>query len=310
MRHGPWTREYDSSRAPRAFIWVDFYPSSSLNLSHLGGFTLNLQVTLTPAEGKRIIGRAIARMDVVQSALKEGTVIIATSTTNAYVLEELLGEKIEDKGMFTAGVVTARGCCVTDSKGRYGHQVIQRGEVTEMTTPELPKVLAKMGPGDVFIKGANAIDPFGQAGILLGGAGGGTIGTAWGYITANGITTIIAAGLEKLVPISLADAAFKTGIGTVDRSLGMAVGMMVVQGNVITEMEALNMLTGVEVIPIGGGGIDGGEGSKIFVLEGDEENINAAYDLICSVKGEPPLETKVRRCDLCDAKCDYSTKNR
>ena len=264
-----------------------------------------MQVALTPSEGKRLIGRAIAQMEVVQKALREGTIIIATSTTNAFVLEELLGKKVKDKGMFTAGVVTARGCCVTDPKGRYIHHVIKKGEVTEMKTSDLPKVLADMGPEDVFIKGANAIDPFGAAAILLGGSGGGTIGTSWGYVTANGIKTIIAVGLEKLVPTSLADVVSKTGIKTVDKSLGMAVGLMVVQGDVITELEAFSLLTGVEAIPLGGGGIDGGEGSKIFVLEGDEPSIKGAYELICDIKGEPPLKTRTQRCDLCGYKCDY-----
>jgi len=266
---------------------------------------LVLQATLTPAEGKRIIGRAVSQMDAVQNALKNGTIIIATSTTTAYVLEELLGRRIEDKGMFTAGVITARGCCITDAEGRYNHQVIQRGEVKEVGTPELPEVLAGMGPGDVFIKGANAIDPYGAAAILLGGKGGGTIGTAWGYITSQGIKTIIAAGLEKLVPWPLAEAVSKTGIRTVDRSLGMAVGLMVVQGEVVTEMEAFNTLTGAEAIPIGGGGIDGGEGSKIFLLQGDDSAVKAAYDLICDIKGEPPLKTRTRSCGRCDARCDY-----
>jgi len=280
----------------------------SAYLNDLGGSGLYFQASLTPAEGKRIIGMGVAAMDAVQHALENGTIVIATSTTTAYVLEELLGKEIPDKGMFTAGVITARGCCLTDPEGRYSHHVIRKGEVTEMKTPELPKVLAKMGPEDVFIKGANAIDPFGQAGILLGGVGGGTIGRSWGYITANGITTIIAAGLEKLVPISLSDAALKTGIETVDGSLGMAVGMMVVGGSIITEMEALKMLTGVDAIPIGGGGIDGGEGSKTFVLEGPEDSIKAARDLICSIKGEPALKTVVKSCELCDAKCDYNQK--
>ena len=267
-----------------------------------------LQVTLTPAEGKRVIGMAVAQMEAVQDAYENGTVIVATSTTTAYVLEELLGQEIEDKGMFTAGVVTGRGCCITDPKGRYSHRVIVKGEVKEMGTGDLPGVLAGMGPGDVFIKGANAIDPFGQAGILLGGAGGGTIGHSWGYITANGITVIIAAGLEKLVPISLADIAVKTGIGSVDVSMGMACGMMVVNGVIITEMEALKMLSGVEVYPIAGGGVDGGEGSRTFVLEGGEDEVKAAYELICSVKGEPALSTRVQECGLCDAKCDYREK--
>jgi hypothetical protein len=266
-----------------------------------------LQVSLTPSEGKRLIGMSIAQMDTVQNALKEGTIIIATSTTTGYVLEELLGKEIPDKGLFSAGVVTARGCCITDPDKRYGHRVIRKGDVSQAGTSDLPKVLAGMGPDDVFIKGANAIDPFGQAGILLGGVGGGTIGHSWGYITANGITTIIAAGLEKLVPVSLSDAATKTGIESVDRSLGMAVGMMVVTGSIITEMEALKMLTGVDAIPIGSGGIDGGEGSKTFVLEGPGENVQAAYDLVCSIKGEPALTTTVQRCDLCDAKCEYNS---
>jgi hypothetical protein len=209
-------------------------------------------MTLTPSEGKRLIGKAVASMDVVQNALREGTIVIATSTTTAYVYEELLGEEIADKGMFTAGVITAKSCCITDPKDRYQNKVITKGEVEEMAAKDLPKVLAKMGPADVFIKGANAIDPFGQAGILLGGAGGGTIGKVWGHITANGVTAIFAVGLEKLVPISLADIAPRTGIESVDTSLGMAVGMMVVGGSIITEMEAFKLLVGVEAYPIAG----------------------------------------------------------
>ena len=267
-----------------------------------------MQAALTPSEGKRLIGRAISQMDFVQNALKNGTIMIATSTTTAYVFEELLGKKIDNKGMFTAGVVTAKGCCLTDPKERYSHQVIEKGKARTIKTSEMPNILRKMGPEDVFIKGANAIDPFGASAILLGSVGGGTIGTSWGYITSNGIKTIIAAGLEKLVPWPLTEAAPKTGIRKVERSLGMAVGMMVIQGDVITEMEAFNSLTGIEAIPIGGGGINGGEGSKTFLLDGDETVVTAAYDLICDIKGEPPLKAKTQLCNKCDLKCDHRKK--
>jgi len=270
-----------------------------------GGFGLLIQVTLTPSEGKRLIGRAIAHMDVVQKALRDGIIIVATSTTTGYVLEELIGKRIEEKGMFTAGVITARGCCTTDPKGRYLHHVIERGKVTEMQTGELPKVLSRMGPGDVFIKGANAIDPFGAAAIFLGGAGGGTIGTSWGYITSLGVKMIIAAGLEKLVPCSLADVARRTGVKAVDRSLGMPVGMMIVEGDIVTEMEAINILTGAVATPIGGGGVDGGEGSRTFIIEGDEKAVTAAYELLKGIKGEPPVKTRTRSCEGCDANCEY-----
>jgi len=252
---------------------------------------LLLQVTLTPSEGKRLIGKAVAALEPVQRALREGTIVIATGTTNAYVFEELMGRKIEEKGLFTAGVVTAKGCGVTAPDKRYKHQVIIKGEVTEMTTPELPRILKDMGPGDVFIKGANAIDPYGSAAVMLGGGGGGTIGTAWGYISANGIKLIIPVGLEKLVPVSLVDVAQKTGKKRIDKAFGMPVGLMVISGEIITEIEAFNLLAGVEAFPIGGGGIDGGEGSRTFLLEGDEKSIEVAEAIVKAVKGEPPLKT-------------------
>ncbi len=263
-----------------------------------------LQVTLTPAEGKRLIGKAIAKMDVVQRAMKEGIVAIATSTTTGYVLEELLGVEI-DKGMFTAGVVTARGCCVTDPKGRGRYHVIDHGEVKTMGLDELIGVLEKMGSEDVFIKGANAIDPYGAAAIFLGSPKGGTIGAAIGYLTAKGVRFIIAAGLEKLVPYPLEDVAARTGIGLIDISLGMPVGLMVVHGEIITEIEAFRLLTGVEATPIGGGGIDGGEGSRTFIIEGDEEAVKKTYELLLKIKGEPPLRTKTMRCSECWADCKY-----
>jgi hypothetical protein len=250
------------------------------------------QVTLTPAEGKRLIGKAVATMDIVQEAIDHGTVIVATSTTTAYVFEELRGQEIEDKGMFTAGVVTKDGCSITDPQNRYDHHVIKEGKIATMKSHELRSVLADMGPGDIFIKGANAIDPFGSAGILLGGSGGGTIGTAWGYLAANGVTTIITAGLEKLVPVSLTDVVPRYGKGRLDLSLGWPCGMMVVQGTIVTELEAFKELFGVEAIPIGGGGIDGGEGCKIFIISGDEEGVNAAFDMTRKIKGEPKLTTK------------------
>ncbi len=58
-----------------------------------------------------------------------------------------------------------------------------------------------------------------------------------------------------------------------------------------TEIEAFNLLAGVEAFPIGGGGIDGGEGSRTFLLEGDEKSIEVAEAIVKAVKGEPPLKT-------------------
>jgi len=253
---------------------------------------MKAQVTLTPAEGKRLIAKAISCMDSVQKAYQEGTLIIATSTTTAYVAEELTGKEI-NKGMFTAGVVTKEGASITKADGRYKHYVFDKGALKECTTAELVPYLARMGPDDVMIKGANAIDPFGAAGILLAGSGGGTIGTAWGHLIRNGAQLIIAAGLEKLVPGPLDGVAPMMGTEAIDKAMGWKCGMMVVQGQIITEMEAMKLLFGVEVIPVAGGGIDGAEGCKIFLLEGPAENVELAFEVLSGIKGEPKLSTSI-----------------
>jgi len=253
---------------------------------------MRVQLTLTPAEGKRLIGKAVSSMEKVQHAYKNGTLIIATSTTTVYVAEELMHKEIPDKGMFTAGVVTREGAGITMADGRYKHYVFVKGELTECTTPELVPFLSKMGPRDVFIKGANAIDPFGAAGVLLHGVGGGTIGTAWGHISRNGIQCIIPVGLEKLVPISLTDIADQLGVNRLDKAMGWPCGMMIIHGEIITEIEAFSTLFGVDAIPVAGGGIDGAEGCKIFILDGEDEMVENAYSYIQSIKNEPPLKTR------------------
>ncbi|MCW4048951.1 MAG: hypothetical protein NWE89_04365 [Candidatus Bathyarchaeota archaeon] len=254
---------------------------------------MKAQVTLTPAEGKRLIAKAISCMESVQNAYRNGILIISTSTTTGYVAEELMGKEIPNKGMFTAGVVTAEGCSITIADGRYNHYVFEKGQLKEMGTPDLVPYLARMGPDDVFIKGANAIDLLGAAGILLHGSGGGTIGTAWGHLIRNGAQLIIAAGLEKFVPVNLAEVVPRLGAESIDVAMGWKCGMMVVHGQVITEQEAMRLLFGVDVIPIAGGGIDGAEGCKVFFLEGAKDNIEMAMKVLGQIKGEPKLTTKV-----------------
>jgi hypothetical protein len=255
---------------------------------------LKAQVLLTPAEGKRLIAKAISNMEPVQMAYEKGILIIATSTTSAYVAEEIMGKEIPNKGMFTAGVVTKDGLHVTKSEGRYKHYVFEKGELKELETPDLIPYLSKMGPSDVFIKGANAIDPFGAAGVLLAGEGGGTIGKAWGYIVRNGVQLIIPAGLEKLVPVSLTDYVSQMGTEVIDVAHGWKCGMLVVHGQIITEMEAMKFLFGVEAVPVAGGGIDGAEGCKIFLLEGPKDNVELAIEVLEKIRGEPNLTTQVR----------------
>ncbi len=256
------------------------------------------QVTFTSSECKRLIGKAVAQLEVVKNARTNGMIFLATSTTNAFVVEELLGLKIEEKGMFTAGVTVPQGPCTTSNAKRmalnYKHLVIERGKIVDRVGyADIPKVLEKFGGDDVFIKGANAVDPWGVAGIWLGGPPGGTIGYAIGTIMAKGIPLVVPVGLEKLVPYSIEDVVTRAGVSTISKSVGWPVGIMPVHGTIVTEIEAFEILSGVEAIPIGGGGIGGAEGSRTFIVEGEPDAISKAWQISKSIKGEPALFAEV-----------------
>ena len=48
------------------------------------------QLVLTPAAGKRLIGKALALHPEIWKVLKKGTLVIIAGTTNGYVAEEIL----------------------------------------------------------------------------------------------------------------------------------------------------------------------------------------------------------------------------
>ena len=154
------------------------------------------QVVLTVSESKRLIAKGVAALPEVQRAMKEGIVVVSTGTTNGYVLEELWGKKI-DKRRYRSGITTPNEPeKLEEPKGEQIPDVVfRKGEVAE----ELDRFTSveHMGRGDVFIKGANAIDyEKGVAGVLIGSPIGGTLGGVLGNIIGKRITMVIPVGLE------------------------------------------------------------------------------------------------------------------
>jgi hypothetical protein len=118
---------------------------------------------------------------------------------------------------------------------------------------------------------------------------GGTIGMAWPIVTPRGSHLIIPVGLEKMVP-SVMEAAKHTGIYHFKYSTGLPAKLVPVPlGKVVTEIQAFAILAGVRAYHIGSGGVGGSEGSVHLALEGDEGNVEKAFDLVKSIKGEPPV---------------------
>ncbi|MCL2437951.1 MAG: hypothetical protein FWE48_03360 [Coriobacteriia bacterium] len=260
--------------------------------------------TLNSAESKRLIAKAVVTLPQVQSALNKGMIIIGAGTTNAFVLEELTGTVV-DKARYTAGIIAGGRQCVTSTDERLDPVVLVDGVRSDLSWEE---AVAKIGAGDVFIKGGNAIDPDGVVGIQMAHPEGGTIGKALPVVVARGAQLILPVGLEKFIP-DVALAADVSGIHSFDLSIGIKVGLMpVTYGQPITELEALEKLAQVEAYCISAGGIDGSEGSVTLVVEGPSKEVEVLFGLVKSIKGEQPISALRQKCSECGSKCSYPGK--
>lgn len=245
-------------------------------------------IVLNPAESKRLIAKGVAARPEVVWAKQHGRIVVGNGTTNAFIVEELTGERI-DKVAYAAGVVWRGELGVTPGDGRLSPLVLIKGGRVDRPYVE---AVREFEAGDVFIKGANAVDPQGRAGVLLASDVGGTIGAVIGALAARGSHLIIAVGLEKLIPCVLT-AARKCGSRVVGRAHGIPSGLMpVVNAIIVTELEALCALADVEATHVASGGIEGSEGAVVIALEGSAQAVDRALEIADSVKGEPPVRSR------------------
>jgi len=242
-------------------------------------------IVLNPSESKRLIARAVARLPELQRALEHGRLIIGNGTTNAFVAEELLGRPIS-KWRYAAGVIAGGRLDVTEGAARLDPIALRKGEVYAGGWTEL---LREFGKGDVFIKGANALDAEGNVAVLLGSEVGGTVGQMLGIIAARGAHLITPVGLEKLIP-DVPEALRHCGIATTDLADGIPCGMALLpQARVVTELEAFELLFGVEAWHIASGGVSGSEGAVTIAVEGPAAAVENAFSLTESLTGQPPV---------------------
>jgi len=256
-------------------------------------------IALTPSESKRLIAKGVTQLEEVQRALKQGTIIITLGTTNAYIVEEILkhvhgSNKKIDRRRYAAGIVTDRGTCVVPKEEREKEVILKSGKLSE---EGIENAIENLSAGDVFIKGANALDVTGTAGVFMANRAGGTIGSALGTVMARSVHFIIPIGIEKTIPYSIAEAAKRVGIEAFYQSVGLPVGLMPVHGTIITEVEALKMLGAEDAFPIGAGGVDGGEGSVVLCIEGSVEKLDELMRLVTEIKGEAPVTVVSKNCD-------------
>ncbi|MBN8919816.1 MAG: hypothetical protein J0H62_03760 [Rhizobiales bacterium] len=260
--------------------------------------SLRAAFAFTPAESKRFIARAVAAMPEIKAALADDLIVIAHGSTNVFVAEEIIGAMPRARGTFLSGQIFNGVMCQTEPSEKGPMLVLDRGTLIPPATM-MGDVLDAGGPGAIVIKGANAVDADGNAGVFCAHPGCGTIGFAYGYISGRGVQLIVPVGLEKLVP-SVPKAAKQLGHDNLYYQTGFQIGMMpLVNATVVTEITAFRILFGLEAVHVGGGGVTGSEGTVVLVASGEKQQLDAAIVAIEAIKGEPPLMTMKAACATC-----------
>lgn len=247
------------------------------------------QFLLTPSMGKRLIAKAVAIHPAVTKAMKTGTVVVVAGTTNGYIAEELLSAGGQNANFtrkgFRRGLVVPPGFDKRTIAASFtGDVVLVDGKWQE--GKNIFDVTEDLSAGDVVIKGANAVNiRRRQAGVLVADRWAGTIGAAVPLVAGRKVKLIVPVGLEKRICEDIAELSEQLnapGTG--------GPGMLAMPGEVITELQAIEMLTAAGARLIGGGGVYGAEGAVWLGVTGQTGHVDAATKLLESLAGEPPCE--------------------
>ena len=250
------------------------------------------QILLTPAAGKRLIGMAIAVHPHLLSSLENGIVAIVAGTTNGYVAEEILRLTGNLEGFsrdaFFRGITMPPSKPVDDTGRLAGHNfpgdvIIVKGDWQKGKT--LSDVAGEMKSGDLILKGANSVNiNTGTAAVLVGHPQGGTIIEAMKAVAGRRTRLIIPVGLEKRVSCSLEEISRK-----INSPGASGLRMISFQGEIVTELEAISLLSGATASLFAGGGVCGAEGSVWIAVEGGKEKEEKIKNIVNSIKNEPPF---------------------
>jgi hypothetical protein len=238
-------------------------------------------ITLTVSESKRLIAKGLAQLPEIKKAKQSGLIVVCSGTTNGYIVEELLGQKI-DKTRYRAGITIPTGSQPAFlKKETMPDMVLRKGEPDK--TVDRFTILPEMKESDVYIKGANALNYQQQvAGILIGHPTSGTIGGAYGTLVSKRIQFIIPVGLEKQIAADIAAVHHALSLPGTN-----APRLFPVFGKIFTEIQALETLADVKAIQIASGGIAGAEGSVMLLLSGDKPALDTAEKILDGIYGEP-----------------------
>jgi len=238
-----------------------------------------IQFTLTVNAGKWLIAKAISELECIKEVLSKGKLILFGGTTISALSELLIGFPLRLSGRITPrGTVTA----YQNSKNIPHTILIHQGKTYDLLGEDslAQNLLKSIDKSDVVVTGANGYDIYGNACLMAGSYGLGNRINLLAPMHTEGSRLIVAVGIEKLMPGSILEAIKHTGRTSSIWSMGASVGLVPLLGEIITEIEAIKILVGVEAIVIGRGGINGAEGSSTIVAKGDRKSLEKLISLI------------------------------
>ena len=217
--------------------------------------------------------------------------VVVAGTTNGYVAEEILwgiGEaEVLDRRRFFRGITLPPSRPTTETgrlpdESRFpGDVVIVDGVWQHGKT--IFDVVDDLKEGDVILKGANAVDLCRRrAGILIGHPKGGTIAAALQAVTGRRVHLILPVGLEKRVSADLDRLA-----DMLNAAGAQGPRFWPVPGEVVTELQAITLLTGATAELVAAGGVCGAEGCVWLSVMGNPEQEETAGKLLDELIDEP-----------------------
>lgn len=236
-------------------------------------------ISLTVAEGKRLIAKGLVKYAPVAKNLESGELIVTKGSSNHYLLEELLGKDLQ-KGSFLSGRIMPKVASdFPKIEKSYSEVLFKSGQPKEL---DLDEALKEVNSGSVVFKGGNLMNySRGEAYVLVMHPTGGTIAKLIPYIERGKTQLIIPMGLEKNSSYNLTEmsAKYATAAPGVPR-------VILLPGELFTEIEAIKQFAKVNVTQIASGGINGAEGAVSLMIDGTKEEVDKVTTLMESVWGE------------------------
>lgn len=240
------------------------------------------QFTLCGRESRELIALAVYESGILSPYLEKGRVMFKGSATVS-----CLTRRLADAPMRICGRITARGMAGPLHPTPGPHFLLCQGGQVSNADGSAGEILRTFGPGDLFVTGANALDAFGHAALLIGSPGGGGYGECMGALYSEGFRTLVLSSVSKLIPGDLSRLYSQVSRKDCQFSYGTACGLAPVPGEVISETEALSLFAQVEALVFARGGHTGAEDAVAIQVRGERDQVEKVLELVEQVKALP-----------------------